>query len=413
MAKVCLLVNLLYPALAGETFLANELEYLKGFDRIVVIPVFAHEQGKAFDYGKCSNPAVETLIPSAYDRKAKVEGVLRGLLCPELYRELAMLLCRGKLNPARVKLAVSFVGRGLVVARELRQKLQWLTPSDDVVIYAYWMNHSAFAAACLKKLLQVRSVRCISRAHRFDLYEYAAPQEYTPLRKTILREMDLLCPIAEDGRRYLMEHDGLSPEKIRVMRLGTEDHDIHIPPKTETLRIVSCSWMRLVKRVHLIVEALAKLPFQVEWTHFGDGEDFARIQQMVQSMDCPNVRCSLRGSTPNHRVLDAYRHEAFDVFINVSASEGVPVSIMEAMSFGKIIVATNVGGSGEIVREGRNGFLLHADCSAQEVAEALRLVQSLSAEEHAAMCRESRQIWEEMCDARLNYTEFSDMLAGF
>ena len=37
------------------------------------------------------------------------------------------------------------------------------------------------------------------------------------------------------------------------------------------------------------------------------------------------------------------------MFINLSSSEGIPVSIMEAQSFGIPVIATNVGGSGEIV----------------------------------------------------------------
>lgn len=47
-----------------------------------------------------------------------------------------------------------------------------------------------------------------------------------------------------------------------------------------------------------------------------------------------------------------------DLFILTSGYEGLPVSIIEAMSFGKPIVASNVGGISEIVLNGKNGFVL-------------------------------------------------------
>lgn len=411
MARICLLVNAFYPDLTGETFLANELEYLKGFDRFVVIPVFAHENSKPFDYGPCENQAVTVLRPDAFTGRAKLVSVLRSLCFPALYREMMMLLREGRLTPGRAAAALRYAAHGIFLGRDIRSRLQDIGADDDVVIYAYWMNHSAFAAAYLHDHMKARSIRTLTRGHRIDIYEYANTQQYIPMRRYTFDRMDLLCPIAEDGRRYLMEHDGLSSERIRVMRLGTADHGTHIPARAKTLRLVSCSWMRPVKRIHLIVEALAKLDIPVEWTHFGDGEEFGRIRQMVDVLDKPNIRCHLRGRAVNQDILAAYGTEDFDAFINVSESEGVPVSIMEAMSFGKIIIATDAGGSGEIVRDGVNGRLLPVACTADDVADAIRSIHLQSDAEHHAMCLASRRIWEDMCDARVNYREFSDMLA--
>jgi glycosyltransferase involved in cell wall biosynthesis len=47
-----------------------------------------------------------------------------------------------------------------------------------------------------------------------------------------------------------------------------------------------------------------------------------------------------------------------DVFILPSYNEGVPISILEAMSYGKPIIATNVGGIPEIVIMNKNGLLI-------------------------------------------------------
>jgi glycosyltransferase involved in cell wall biosynthesis len=47
-----------------------------------------------------------------------------------------------------------------------------------------------------------------------------------------------------------------------------------------------------------------------------------------------------------------------DVFVLPSYAEGLPISILEAMSYGKAIIATDVGGVSEIVRENENGILI-------------------------------------------------------
>ncbi len=49
---------------------------------------------------------------------------------------------------------------------------------------------------------------------------------------------------------------------------------------------------------------------------------------------------------------------SFDIFTLFSRSEGLPISIIEAMSAGKPIVASNVGGIPELVRDNYNGFLV-------------------------------------------------------
>lgn len=58
-----------------------------------------------------------------------------------------------------------------------------------------------------------------------------------------------------------------------------------------------------------------------------------------------------------------------DVMILASHNEGLPMSIVEAFSLGIPVIATNVGGIGEIVKDGYNGFLIK---SAQDITDRIR-----------------------------------------
>ena len=66
---------------------------------------------------------------------------------------------------------------------------------------------------------------------------------------------------------------------------------------------------------------------------------------------------------------------SFDIFVQPSRSEGLPLSVLEAMAMGLPIIATSVGGIPEAIRSGENGLLIPSE-SPQELALALVRVAS-------------------------------------
>src|SRR5690606_21987954 len=125
----------------------------------------------------------------------------------------------------------------------------------------------------------------ITRAHRYDLYEYAAPLEYLPERNFLLDSLDAVYPCSLDGVDILKDSYPKYKEKIKVERLGTLSTGIVSQSKNDKLYIVSCSVVRKVKRLDLLIEALVelekrKIPFL--WTHIGDGPEFIKIKRTAQ-----------------------------------------------------------------------------------------------------------------------------------
>jgi glycosyltransferase involved in cell wall biosynthesis len=81
-----------------------------------------------------------------------------------------------------------------------------------------------------------------------------------------------------------------------------------------------------------------------------------------------------------------------DIFVLLSDYEGLPMTIIEAMSFGKPIISSNVGGVSEIVHDGENGYLLPNDASA--FAEKIRFLIENN-EVYASMSETSEKIFHE------------------
>lgn len=105
-----------------------------------------------------------------------------------------------------------------------------------------------------------------------------------------------------------------------------------------------------------------------------------------------------------------YEKESFDLFVNVSSSEGIPVSIMEAMSFGIPCIATDVGGSGEIVIDRYNGILLKDDFRIQDFIQALDWYLKMDSNTILELRKNVYLSWERKYNAETNYTEFVEEL---
>ncbi|WP_027206296.1 glycosyltransferase [Butyrivibrio fibrisolvens] len=409
MGRFLYIFNAFYPVNPGETFLANEIEYFRGFDKIFIFPLFADDGKKKFDYKSSIQKNIEIVRIGEYSNKNKIESILKAGVQRELYREYLALIKSQRANWHNIKKATKFVAHCIFFADVICKHVEKnIKSDDDVILYSYWMNHDAYVASIVKNRMNNKPFM-LTRGHRVDIYEYA-DENYIPMRNAIIDKSDLLCPISDDGKKYLMDSYNVSENKILVQRLGTVDHGTNISVKGNVFQIVSCSWMRKVKRLDMLIDALSMADFPIEWTHYGDGEEFEYITKKANELKSDYVNFRFMGSTPNEKVLEALKTQHFDAFINVSSSEGIPVSIMEAMSFGKPIIATDVGGSREIVYNGVNGYLLRADCDATEIFGAIKNLYSLDDGNYEQMAKESRATWEKLCCGEKNYKTFCRIL---
>jgi glycosyltransferase involved in cell wall biosynthesis len=178
-------------------------------------------------------------------------------------------------------------------------------------------------------------------------------------------------------------------------------------------RIVSCSFLVPVKRIDLIIRGIGRAaeirPAQeFEWHHIGAGPLEGTLRDLARSRLPRNVRASFKGHLANDQVMSFYQDNPVDVLMNVSQSEGCSVSIQEAASCATPIIATDVGGSPEIVSE-RNGQLIKADPTEEEVA--LAILAFLDNPELAARKgNASREVWQERFNADRNYLSFTELL---
>ena len=397
-----------YPFTRGELpFLEPELRVLRQHFEITIL---CKSPSREQEYTLQQGIRLIHYCPQPFSLAEKVFGILGCVFSPSYYRELF-----DHRNPGGSfrKKEADIRGMRLRAGKLYRwMKAQRLFEhAGDTIYYSYWCNDSTLALCWAKK--RNPQIKMVSRITGYDLYNERCNGKRQPYKRLMDQYLDKAFFISEVGKKYYETHFSCRKDLPRlVCYLGVSEHGTARMGQDGVFHVFSCSNLISLKRVHLIIEALALLsPQKVQWSHAGGGnlEESLRLLARERLSGTQISYCFL-GSVPNQTILDFYQSNPVDCFITTSETEGAPVSIMEAMSFGVPVVATAVGGIPEMVEDGRNGFLLSPNPSPQEVAEGLKMVLELPEEARKAMRKNAREMWKQRFCADLNYTRFSEEL---
>lgn len=380
-----------YPYGKAESFLEDEIQYLaKSFGRVVVVPL----SGRGTSTRKVPSNC-EVLRPIVINRKKQYKN---GLFCKKSFATFIKDFFKGKVycDIRRLKAwGVAYVLVNNLLKSETIKNIFSNIHSEDVC-YFYW-GKGANLLSCFYK----NKARFVSRFHgEWDLWEESSGS-YAPCRKLLSQSLNLAVFISQKGEDYF---NSRYPNcNTAVFPLGSLDYGIcDVENNDELLRVASCSTVYPLKRVPLIFEALNSMTScQIEWTHIGGGKDFGELKQKVEKEKKPHLTANLLGNMSHDDVMAYYKSHQFDVFVNMSTNEGVPVSIMEAESFNIPVVATNVGGTSEVVTD-QSGVLISAEPSLKEIAEAIIKVSNLNLS--------PREFWKSNYNAETNYSLFAEKL---
>ena len=358
--KVFLFTNA-FPSGGGETFLSPECEIVAEIKDIelTIIPLFIENGMRELSPSITIDLSLSTYLERHHERKIwplilSVPNIIAGLFT-------------NPINSFRaIRDVVGFAHHGNLIAKWAQKNL-----AGDEFLYAYWFERITYGLALYKQRTK-RDQCLVSRVHRYDLYEEKRPHGFIPYRAFTLRYLEKIFSISADGESYLNEKYPWF-NSVELSRLGVPKRDLNEIKESEEIQTVSCSSVIKVKRVELIFEALQSVArstdMKIHWIHFGDGPLLAELKGRV--VEAPsNLKITLKGQVANPQVLEFYEENEVHLFLNLSDSEGVPVSIMEAISCGIPVIARDVGGNAEIVND-KTGVLLSPNPGLEEITNEI------------------------------------------
>lgn len=393
-----------FPYGAGETFLENELPVLvEGFSRIRLFPLFTGGTPRPLPPG--------VAVEDVFNRNEVYRPIAPWRLLLNLPK--AWKVYRSGRNSAPSKAVflkhrkeyISQLRQAMERERLFHKRKGASYAPGSVVLYSFWTADWATVLGFWK--LRNSSVKFVSRMLGFDLFDHRAVDGWHRFQEFHVRMVEHVYVNGNAGLQHIQERFPRFKGRFSLSYLATSDHGTAAWEPTSTLRIASCSNLVELKRVHLIAEALHHIKGPVQWNHFGDGPELGHIMDVVKTLP-PTVCVNFHGRIPNTEVIAWYKQHPVDVFVHASRTEGLPVAIQEAASFGIPLVAADAGGVAEVVTS-ESGILLPNQLTGAELGEVLRKFKE-SAWYTPDGRRRVRAFWKGKFEARMVYGDLLQKL---
>lgn len=393
-----------------ENWIAHELdEFTQHFGKVHVLPV------KELDGCRLLPEGVELWPPLA--ARNRLRFFAWQALMPQTWwyflRAVKECFVLSKITVSRVIVCFKFSCYRVAFERNARLK-RFLASRTPKVVYAYWGHIPALAIPMSR---HHGAGTCV-RYHAGDLYVHRPEVGgFFPWREELKQAATLNALISDDAMNYFVNSVvGKHAGQACVFRLGSRDYGLPRQRQHATasspITIVSASWIYPNKRVELIAELAGEIARrrQIIWHHFGSGNTDVLDESIAKARSL-GAQITLHGQVPVERLQEFYRNTDVTFFVNLSRSEGIPVSIMEALNADIPVVATAVGGTPEVVIEGRSGLLVEPDVDRCIAALAKRVLSELEPGGLLSTAR-PRAVWDELCDGHRNAKALSTELAS-
>lgn len=240
------------------------------------------------------------------------------------------------------------------VAQNFFKNLQKSKP--DLVVIAQGINFDGliYAQQCL--LLNIPYVIIVQKA--VDFY-WPYPTDRVYMRNTLL-EAEQIIFVSQHNQNLTEEQFGVRLPNSKVLYNPNKTVVKPIPyPSVEKGLELAC-----VARLFIIdkgQDILLRILSSKKWrsrpitvSFIGSGHDEEGLKELANLLKLENVR--FKGFESNIEKL----WEKYHALLLPSRSEGLPLSMIEAMSLGRAVIVTKAGGNNEIINDGVNGFIGNA-----------------------------------------------------
>jgi glycosyltransferase involved in cell wall biosynthesis len=172
------------------------------------------------------------------------------------------------------------------------------------------------------------------------------------LRNRILKEVDGFVAVSDFIRRLLLRN-GISEGRIQKIPniISIRDSGRGYPLDFERPIVTYIGVLEKIKGIDLLIDAFEQLKEPATLLIVGEGSERKRLERMA------GKRVKFLGSVGYEYMPAIYKQS--DIIVLPSRwPEPIPRVLIEACYFGKPVIATDVGGNRECIKDEENGFLV-------------------------------------------------------
>ena len=434
--KKLIYVTHAYPGdlYSEKVFVDAELpELRRHFSEIVLVP--SDPCGRSMDY-ESSLPEGVTAdwslvdVPIYHSRLRKLIYAFH----PFTLRALAGMI--GEARSPRQWLKGMFQAINAVRAAQIVRKIakrRNMTP-DDTVLFSMWFHDPA---AGLARLALKDGWKMASHAHTSDIFDDRMLFRSRKLRARLLKGVSYVFTISRNGRDYMRKRFPEASSRIIHHPIGSthiSDPDNrqlrqNSDETNQTVSFTTVARLDPIKCLDIAMDVLDDLAMslpdkKLRWTIIGDGTCLEALRRQSENLKSGNLEVIFTGALDNADLQREYDSNTPDWYLMMSRSEGLPVSMGEAMSHSIPVITTDVGDISELVTPecallmpppfATYGTNTRPGETHTPIKTYVDLIRPLitDSKRHDAMARAARLRWETLFDATRLSAETARLLAG-
>lgn len=253
-------------------------------------------------------------------------------------------------------------------------KLKKLIKEEDFVIkqnqlFGSWV--SLLFKIITKKKLFIRTGYDMYLFSIFDKKSFIKKLSYKLLTKLSLKYSDLYSVSSNSDLKFLNENFKINKNNISLLRNWIQVEEIKNLKKREEV-VLSVGRLEYQKNFGYMIKELQNTNDKI--VIYGNGSEKNRLLDLSKEH---NVNLEMINSIKNKDLIKVLNSSKY--YILPSNFEGNPKSLLEAMSAGCIVLASNIKNHNEIIKDGVNGFLF--DLKEGSLFEKFENIKTLKQEE--------------------------------
>ncbi len=173
-------------------------------------------------------------------------------------------------------------------------------------------------------------------------------------------KVDVFIVMSEHQREYVSSKWGVKKRKIHVIPIsyiGKISRDFKVPNKKKlnVLSVFRLCWEKNIEQHLRVIKRLNDNGVPVRYTIIGDGKEMGKLKYLVDLFDLKDC-VEILGKIPNSE-LNHYYHKS-DLLLQLSLSESLGMSVIEAQAHGLPAIVSDNGGLPEVIRHGKTGYAI-------------------------------------------------------
>ena len=231
------------------------------------------------------------------------------------------------------------------------------------MFYSFWSNHVLLSFFKIKK--RKTNFICFSRALGSDINGFYINDNFVPFIRNKFNKLNYLFILNEGQRKILTDNNLLKKELIQKNYLGINKQTFY-DFKREDNKIIFLSCGNLIENKNFakMVEFIGSFSDKyknknVIFRIIGNGKE---KRNLIKYKNSKNFCFDLEFIDKVDNLVDYFKKNRVDFYLNFSLKEGLSFALMEAISCGIPPIVSNIPGNIEVV-DNKNGYIVSKDYS--------------------------------------------------